>query len=584
MRSRERRFNALPGLVASSVFALGCSGEIGDGNFNDPLANGPGAGGMVSGGVSGGSGAGSLSSGAKSGAGAPSVGGSSGPSVPSVTSALTRVARLTHQQYENTVRELLGISDALAADFAPDALNGFAFDTSVDHRVDARLGPQYRKLAEELAERAVTDDAVYARIVGCDETCADAFISSFLNRAFRRPATLEEVTRFRALFDRGEELVGSGNAFRDGVRLVVEAALQSPQFLYRAELGTATGSDGQIALDSWETASRLSYLAWDSMPDAELLELAASSALHTPAEVEAVLRRLLDDPRATQKLVSFHEQAWQFARFSKIAPDRDVYPDAPPDMINRVTDASRRFVAEVIGSGGGLVEFLTAPYAFADSALAPLYGVNAGSTLERIDFPAGSRQGFLMQLGFLASNSYSIKTDPIHRGLFVMRDLLCRPIPDPPPGASMMPAPPTDEPPKTTREEVNLLTGQDGCRSCHDQINPAGFAFEGFDAVGQSRSEEDGTPVDTSGTLLLDGTMVSFAGPRELTSALASSQEARTCYAAKWLAFAYGHDLSSEDDATVSALSAAPISVRDLLVAIAKSRPMLARVPNEVAP
>ena len=119
-----------------------------------------------------------------------------------------------------------------------------------------------------------------------------------------------------------------------GVRLVVEAALQSPQFIYRTELNATTGSDGRIALDSWETAARLSYLAWNSMPDAELFDLAANDRLKNEAEVEAAMRRLLDDPRALPKLISFHEQAWHFARFSKIAPDRDTYPAAPPDIVN----------------------------------------------------------------------------------------------------------------------------------------------------------------------------------------------------------------------------------------------------------
>ena len=297
MNRRERSLRALSSVVfTGSVVALGCSGEIGDGNFNDPFAQA--GGGAAAGASNAGRGATAPQAGSAGGGGTGLVSGSGGaallPITPSGTSSLTRVARLTHIQYENSVHELLGISDPLAADFAPDAFNGFAFDTSVDHRVDARLGPQYRKLAEELAERAVTDEAIYARIVGCSETCADAFIASFLSRAFRRPAAAEEVTRFRRLFDRGGELVGSGNAFRDGVRLVVEAALQSPQFIYRTELNATTGSDGRIALDSWETAARLSYLAWNSMPDAELFDLAANDRLKNEAEVEAAERLLVE--------------------------------------------------------------------------------------------------------------------------------------------------------------------------------------------------------------------------------------------------------------------------------------------------
>jgi hypothetical protein len=379
-------------------------------------------------------------------------------------------------------------------------------------------------------------------------------------------------------------LVGSGDAFRDGMRVVVEAVLQSPQFLYRTELSAAAASDGRIALDDFEVASRLSFLIWNSMPDDALFGSAKSGALSSAVEVETAARRLLMDARATKKLIAFHEQAWQFGRFSKIAPDAATYPDVPADIVERVGEASRRFVQQVIGDGGGLAEFLSAPYAFADSALAPLYGKSVSSGLARVDFASNERQGFLMQVGFLASNSYAIKTDPIHRGLFVLRDLLCRHIPEPPPGASTTPPPATAPTPKTTREEVSLLTEQIDCSSCHSQINPPGFAFEGFDAIGRARSEEDGTPVDTSGTIALDGAEVGFRDAGELVQALARSPEARACYARKWLAFAYGHELGEDDEPEVTAIATDALAVTELVVRIAGSEALLRRWPNAVAP
>lgn len=560
-------------LAFTAVLAIACAGEIGDGvppgsqlggapstdSSQPPLAQG-------------GTGAAS---------GAPSA-----PPPVSVSSNVTRVARLTHEQYDRVVFELLGVPDSPASGFAPDALNGFAFDTSIDYRVDARLGPQYRAAAEVLAERAVNDDTLYARLVGCDTavpSCAGEFVDGFGQRAFRRPLSEAERTRFAALFARGDELVGSGDAFRDGVRLVVEAALQSPQFLYRTELSAEPGPNGKIALDDWEVASRLSFAIWNSMPDAPLFERAREGGLRTDAEVELAARRLLDDPKAMGKLLNFHEQAWQFGRFSKIAPDREVYPEAPADLAARVRAASHRFVEAVIQDGGGLAELLTAPYAFADAGLAPLYDASLDGELARIDFPNGERRGFLMQVGFLASNAHAIKTDPIHRGLFVLRDLLCRAIPDPPPGASTT-APPPGEPPKTTREEVSRLTEQAGCDGCHHQINPPGFAFEGFDAVGRARSSEGGTPVDTSGSIDLDGRDVEFGGADGLVEALGGSEEARRCYTAKWLAYVYGHDLGPTDDGVLTGLAIEPLPVRDLLVRIASSTAMRERSPNQVAP
>jgi hypothetical protein len=499
----------------------------------------------------------------------------------------TRVARLTHAQYEATVQDLLGITNTPATTFAPDALNGFRFDTSIDFRVDARLGPQYRAAAEELAELAVTDAAVFDRVVPCaatDAGCSAEFVQAFGQRAFRRPLNAEELARFGALFGRGAELVASGDAFRDGVRLVVEAMLQSPQFLYRAELGDAVGADGLIALDAWEVASRLSYFIYDSMPDDELFAQAGRGELGSVDQVAAAIRRMLEAPRATAKLVSFHEQAWQFDRFSRITPDTQTYPDAPENVVALVRDASLRFVAEVIEGGGGFSEFLSAPYAFADSGLAPLYGASVGGGMTRIDLDPAERKGFLMQVGFLASNAYAIKTDPIHRGLFVVRELLCRTVPDPPPGASMTPLPQTSEPIETTREEVSLLTGQDACVNCHALINPPGFAFEGFDAVGQFRASENGVPVDTSGSMEIDGAMVQFDGAVELVDALTASADARRCYAARWLEFAYGRRLGTTDAAAAADLGAVPRSVADIVAAVGTTPAFLNRVPNEVGP
>src|SRR5690606_3585828 len=187
----------------------------------------------------------------------------------------------------------------------------------------------------------------------------------------------------------------------------------------------------------------------------------------------------------------------------------------------------------------------------------------------------------MMQAGFLASNAYSRKTDPIHRGLFVLRDMLCRLIPDPPPGAQMTPPPETDEPIETTREEITLLTGQLYCPTCHSQINEPGFAFEGFDAVGRVREQENGVDVDTTGSITLDGSPVEFTGAAELVEALADSQEAQDCYASRWLEFAYGRTLTERDAALRARLAEEPRSVRDIVQTLTSSTEFLSREATE---
>ena len=497
----------------------------------------------------------------------------------------TRIVRLSHAQYANTVRDLLGIEETPEVAFAPDALNGFNFDTSNDLRVDARLGPQYRDAAEQLAQQAVQNADVFERVVPCDPSaagCAGEFIDSFGERVFRRPLTADEAGRFQALFDLGSSLGDTGDPFDDGVQLVVEAMLQTPQFLYRAEVSSGAVVDGRAALDDWEIASRLSYFIFDSMPDDELFQRARVGELHTPEQVGSEVARMLGEGRTASKFASFHEQVWQVGRYAKIAPDAATYPGLPGDLVERLRASSNRFFESVVDDGGGLRELLTAPYAYVDSELAPLYGANvSGDALSRIEFEDGERKGFMMQVGFLASNAYSRKTDPIHRGLFILRDMLCRLIPDPPAGAQMTPPPETDEPIETTREEITLLTGQLYCPTCHSQINEPGFAFEGFDAVGQVREQENGVDVDTTGSITLDGAEVQFSGAGELVEALAASQEAQDCYTSRWLEFAYGRGLTERDDALRTRLAEEPKSVHEIVQTLTTSTEFLSRDVSE---
>ncbi|HTV18798.1 MAG TPA: DUF1588 domain-containing protein, partial [Polyangiaceae bacterium] len=195
----------------------------------------------------------------------------------------------------------------------------------------------------------------------------------------------------------------------------------------------------------------------------------------------------------------------------------------------------------------------------------------------------GERKGLLMQVGYLAANAYSINTDPIHRGLFVIRNLLCREVPDPPPGATTTPPPETDQPIITTRDEVSLVTGQSFCPTCHTEINAPGYAFEGFDAVGRQRKTENGAPVDTTGTMVLDGQPVSFDGAAQLVEWLARSRDAHRCYSRRWLEFAYGRALAASDLPTLDAIAADSLPIADIIVAIVRSPQFLSLAPSAMA-
>jgi hypothetical protein len=524
------------------------------------------------------------------------VGSSSFPPLPAAPlPAESRLVRLNHQQYRHTVRDLFGVQDSPELVFAPDALGGFLFETDNALLVDGRLGPQYRSAAEALAERAVSDTAIYARIVPCPAAapgCREQFLRSFGERAFRRPPSERDLDTFRGLFASGAARFASGDEFKDGVRLTVEALLQAPDFLYRSVAG-APGADGRVQLDDFDVAARLSYFLYDSMPDAGLFAAAHAGRLHTPDEVEAAARRMLREPRVLPQLASFHEQVWGFGRFAGISPDPEKYPQLPGGFVWRVRRAARLFLRDVLMSGGGLEELLTAPYVYADEGLAPLYGATAPldaragvdptGRFARLELPPGEREGFLMQIGYLASNAYSASTDPIHRGLFVIRNLLCRAVPDPPPGATLTPLPATHPPIVTTRDEVSVLTGQSFCPTCHAQINAPGYAFEGFDAIGQKRATDNGAPVDTSGSMVLDGQMLIFNGPTALIEGIARSREAHRCYSRRWLEFALGRPLAQSDLPTLDAIASESRPLAELLVAIARS-PEFLTLPPSAAP
>jgi hypothetical protein len=511
--------------------------------------------------------------------------------------AESRLVRLSHHEYQQTVRDLFGARAQPQVLFAPDARGGFLFDTDNARLVDARLGPQYRSTAEALAQRAVADAAIYAHIVPCRPAapgCRDEFVRSFGGRAFRRPLAARDLDMFQRLFDSGAERFASGDGFRDGVRLTVETMLQAPDFLYRSVVGAGVAANGRLLLDDFDVASRLSYFLLDSMPDAQLEAAARAGRLHTPADVEAAAQRLLGDPRVLGQLLDFHEQIWGFERFSGISPDTGKYPQVPAGFVWRVRRAARLFLRDVLMSGGGLEELLTAPYVYADEGLAPLYGVawpghhaatkpagiDATGRFARLDVAATGREGFLMQIGYLASNAYAGSTDPIHRGLFVVRNLLCRAVPDPPPGATLTPLPESHPPIVTTRDEVSVLTGQSYCPSCHVQINAPGFAFEGFDAIGQRRVKDNGAPIETSGSLALDGRVVRFAGAAELVESLARSAEAHRCYTRRWLEFALGRPLAESDVATLDALAAESRPLADLLLGVVRSPEFLSLPPS----
>ncbi|NVB36311.1 DUF1592 domain-containing protein [Pseudenhygromyxa sp. WMMC2535] len=509
-----------------------------------------------------------------------------------------RFYRLTHEQWENTVQDLFeldaptGHSSLFRAD---PQVAGFIFDNDVSAlEIDEALWNGYRIAAGEVADLVTADPELLATFTPEDDGSelserADAFVRSFGARAYRRPLEAQEVTTLTALFEAAPPLYPDmDDDFAAGVRHVVETVLQSPFFLYRIER-SATVVDGLIPLDDYEIASRLSYFLWNSMPDAALLEAAAAGSLTTTGQVAAEAERMLEDPRAGEMVVRFHYQLFEGHKFETIAPSANFFPDAPEDLPELVAEEHERFVRDVVfGGGGGLVELLTSSETFVNDDLAALYGVEGvmGDEFTHVDLDPSQRQGVFTQTGFLAANSTSVDPDPIHRGVFLAKRMSCLTIAAPPDGVPPLPA---IEPDQTNRERVEAHTEAEGtvCVTCHSTlINPFGFAFEGYDALGTWRTVDNGKPVDASSTVFLGTEPAAVDGAIDLMQAMASSEAVHQCYAKHWFEYASGRNEASGDDQMIERLGAASLdeqqSIAELLVNMTTSPAFLNRAAEEL--
>jgi len=467
----------------------------------------------------------------------PDPGGEPVPDLPDVDACLDAplatgarpLSRLTRRQYRNTVRDLLQVDTEAAQAFVDDErVAGFEAARSIS-------ALQVEKYLEAAAELAAEVDP--SALLPCDpadgESCALDFVDAFGRRAFRRPLTDEERTDLLMTWQVGSD----GSSFEDGVRLVVEAVLASPDFLYHVEVGGAPGT--VVPLDDFALASRLSYFLWGSMPDDALLDEAEAGTLDLELEAE----RMLADGRFDETVLDFYRQWLGLDRLEGGVKDPAVYPEHDADLARDLRASLEAFVHHVHTSDASLEALLTGDVFFANARLAEVYGGSAdGEALER----QSGRRGLLAQPGLLALLAKSDQSDPIHRGVFVREQLLCHHLPEPPNDVDLIVRPP--EPGLSTRERFAEHTESDVCAGCHRLIDPLGFGFEEYDGIGRFRSDEDGVAIDASGEVL-DGGDASgtFEGLDELSSKLAESSQVRRCYATQWFRFALRRDEHDDD-------------------------------------
>jgi hypothetical protein len=488
-----------------------------------------------------------------------------------------RFPRLTHAQWEATVQDLFQMSalPGLSSSFTPDPQLG-RFDNNIARlTTTSGLWHDYQLAAEAIAGRVVTDPELYAQLVPDPATAdARAFVTSFGLRAFRRPLSDAEVDRYYELFNAAAAAYPTLDPFTAGVRQTIAGMLQSPFFLYRTELSTTQVGIG-IPLNSYEVASRLSYLFWNSMPDAELFEAARNGTLLDSEGVRAQASRLFDSPRAMAQFRNFHFQAFKVQQYADLDKSTTLFPNWRREIGGMMQEEALLFLDNLVANDGGVTDLLTSTKAYVNADLAKIYGLPGtfGTEYQEVELDPATRAGLLTRAGFLAKNATLTESDPIHRGVSINIDIICRAITAPPniPDELVRTG-------NTTREKVNSITGEGTCgEGCHHTIiNPIGFAFENFDALGQYRTTDNGYPVDSAATYTFaDGREISYKNAVELSKQLAELPEVHACYTQQLLEFMLGRTLQQIDKVVVRDLATQSLrdrlSIKDLVLTVVTS-------------
>jgi hypothetical protein len=438
--------------------------------------------------------------------------------------------RLTATQYRNAVIELLG-DDLPLTQLEPDT-NPYLF-YSIGAAINAlsELGTQqYEEAADRLTQAVFGDPERREALLGCapqsaGDDCVENFLIDFGRRAFRRPLTPTELTRW---LDVAADLTPDA---WEGVRLAVAGMLQSPHFLYRVELGEPHPSDPtRLRYSSYEMASRISFLLLDSIPDEALLDAAEAGELLTDEGLRAQAERLLDDPRARTAVQSFFSQYFDLGRLSSVSRDPSRYPVYTPSLPASMRTEVRLLVDDVVHRKDTDVRGIyNARRTFVNDELALLYDVSVEGatpiTFVPVDLPEqGPRAGLLTLGAFLAMNAHETETSPTLRGKYLRERVLCQTVPAAPDEIDIN-LDSEDGEAKTLRERLEQHRENPACFGCHSFVDPPGYLFEHFDSVGAFRTLDAGYPIDSSGEL--DGT--ALADARALADVLATDPRVGRC-------------------------------------------------------
>jgi hypothetical protein len=546
-----------PSTISGGTAGTGAGAASGTGASGGSAGIGTGGGAGSTGGGSVGGSAGSTGGGAGSGAAGSGSGGSSGgmAGMPPVGGELADcptpgprlIRRLTPIQFRNTLVDVFQDGSVPAAEVLSDpSVLRFRVDadTPVIRDLDAALLMDY---AETVAAWVV--DSKLSALSSCrsnDQGCTRSFIESLGRKLYREPLSEPQIAAYQALFT-------AETAFEDGAEVAIMAMLQSPYLLYRRELGTPdSAAPGEFVLTPYEVASQLSYFITGSAPDQSLLAAAAEGRLVTQADIDREAERLLGTELARESLKRFVASWFELDGLPQKAKDDSVFP-LGASMRSSMIGESQAFFVDAFYSNATIGSLFAAEHSFVNGELAGLYGLpGGGDGFSRVELGSSNRaRGLLGQAAFLTAHSQPENSSPVQRGRFVRDRILCEGIPEIPAdlntnlanGASF-----------ATNRERYVQHAQDGaCVGCHLKFDPVGFAFEHFDGVGRYRDQENGNPIDATGTLIeppgdngLPAADVPLDGAESLIDYLADNEHVRACFVRYLSYYAHGRDNWSE--------------------------------------
>jgi hypothetical protein len=450
----------------------------------------------------------------------------------------TGLRLLTPTQYANSIVDVLG-------DVAARPVGQWRSSIAAAQGGVSPAGvEQYEQAAFEITAEIFEDPARRMALAGCtpsvtpDDSCAATVIETVGRRAWRRPLIAEEIERYqRVAFDVAGLLDGDAWA---GLQHAVVGLLQSPNFLYRVELGTPLPNDPtRVRLDAYELASRTSYFIWNTTPDDALLDAAQAGVLDDNDGLEAQIERLMSSPRARTGIVQLFVDAFDLDALLTLQKNQALLPAFSPTIGAAMREELLAVIADTVIDQGDVRRLFDTRNGYVNAELAALYGVDppVGSEPMAVQLPA-ERGGLLTLAGFLAIHSGDASTSPTHRGLTIRRAIMCQTVPPPPPDVEpALPEPTGEEEHMTKRDQLAEHATNPQCAACHALIDPIGLSLEHYDAIGGYRETDQGLTIDPSGQL--DG--LAFADAIELGSILADHSAVPHCVVVNLYRYALGH-------------------------------------------